>query len=417
MAPRTLKHKDDRHVQTRLDYMLLYRSESKAKIIRIVETWMDTKYAECFKGTADSKEQKSEPPAEDLWVTMSYDQFSLFVYGTIQHDTIKQQVDELVATKHLERRVHPVYPYGPPQYRLNLELVQKSLDELEIPGNLFDLQPLFVTPRKKRTPQEKYPQGRGKNTRRDPGKIPPARGETSYPSNKHTKNTNNHTKNEGTYPAPESTPPSDADASTRTPASQDDYVPDFTANQSASQEKQANEQHSTKPPAQDVPRTAEISASAGQAEYCSPAVVNPPRGRGRGKKAAEPVVEFTEQGRKVNDAWGSLFKSPPRAGEKTIECANDLAPRLIPWCKDLKMSCRDLLKEIKDFLFATDTNGFYKRGVTLCDVGRDFEKWQSAKEHELEETKKKSTASASMPFGVKRWTPPANMPTLYAPER
>ena len=218
-APHIFKHTDDRHVQTRLDYMLIYRSESKAKIVRILETWMDTKYAESFKGTADSKEQKAEPPTEDLWITMSYDQFSLFVYGTIQHDTIKQQVDELVESKHVERRIHPVYPYGPPQYRLNRELVQKALDELEIPGNLFDLLPMFVTPRKKRTPQEKYPHPGGKKQGRDPGKIPPGTGETSYPSNNTTKNTKKHTENEGTYPREDQHSQHGASAHTPAPVS------------------------------------------------------------------------------------------------------------------------------------------------------------------------------------------------------
>lgn len=229
MAPKSINHKDNRNIQTRLDYMLLYRSESKAKIIRTLESWTDTKYAEWYKGIADSKEQHREPPVEDLWITMSYDQFSLFVYGTIQHDTIKQQVDELVALKHIQRRPHPVYPYGPPQYLLNRELVQKELDELEIPPNLFDLAPIFVSPRKKRTPQEKYPQGRGKKPTRDRGSFPPGTGEISHPSNNTTENTDNPSKNEDTGDsAAESTPQPGAVAQ---PAPDAPYLPDFTTSQ------------------------------------------------------------------------------------------------------------------------------------------------------------------------------------------
>ncbi len=85
------------------------------------------------------------------------------------------------------------------------------------------------------------------------------------------------------------------------------------------------------------------------------------------------------------DAWASLFKAPPPAGEQTIKCANDLYARLVPWCQDLRISCAVLLKDIKGFLFATATNGFYKRGVTLCDIHRDFEKWQSAKTEAIEQ--------------------------------
>lgn len=200
-----------------------------------------------------------------------------------------------------------------------------------------------------------------------------------YPKNK---DTNRDTEEEGTYPVPKS-PPSDADASTHALSSQDEYRPDFNA-QSASIVREV-----------DAQQRAQAQSPSGQAEFSTPAVEKPaehvekpPRGRGRSRKAAEPVVEFTEQGRKVFDAWCANFRSTPRAAEKTIDCANALYPRLVPWCRDLKMPCKDLLKEIKDFLFATDTNGFYKRGVTLCDVERDFEKWQSAKEHELEQAKK-----------------------------
>jgi hypothetical protein len=229
-APEILSHKDNRNIQVRLDYILLYRSETKAKIVRVLETWTNTKYAEWYKGIADSKEQKSELPAEDLWVTMSYDQFSLFAYGTIKRDTIKQQVDELVAMKHIQRRVHPVYPYGPPQYLLNRETIQTALDELVIPPNLFDLDMLLVSPKKKRTPQEKYPQGGGKKPGRDPGKIPPGTGEKYPPSNNITKNTNNGSKNQSAYSDHVPDDSRDATASTHTQSDEVPCVPDWLNN-------------------------------------------------------------------------------------------------------------------------------------------------------------------------------------------
>jgi hypothetical protein len=203
-APEIFNHKDNRHYQTRLDYMLLYRSEGKAKIIRTLESWTNTKYAEWYKAKADSREQKKEPPDENLWVTMSYDEFSLFIYGTIQFETIKKQVDELVVQGHLQRRPHPEYPYGPPQYLLNRAVIQQALDELEIPPDLFDLAPIFIRPRKKHTPPETYPQGGGKNTPRVGGNVPPPKGETSPPSKNSTKNLLESTKNEGTYPREQS---------------------------------------------------------------------------------------------------------------------------------------------------------------------------------------------------------------------
>jgi hypothetical protein len=119
------------------------------------------------------------------------------------------------------------------------------------------------------------------------------------------------------------------------------------------------------------------------------------------RQASKPEpIEFSVNGRKVYDAWCANFKSPPRAGEKTVDCANDLYDRLVPWCQELHLSCKDLLKEIKSFLFATDTNGFYKRGVTLCDVDRDFEKWQSAKTEELEKLQRQAQKPQKEPTAI-----------------
>ncbi len=194
------KHKDNRHIQTRLDYLFLFRNETKAKVIRIMETWTNQKRAEWYKATLDSKEQGTEPPEEELWVTMSYEQFSLFAFETIKHDTIKEAVDDLVESEYLGRRPHPDIPYGPPQYLLNIQMLQHLLTIQEIP--ILDGVGIIIPPRKKHNPQEKYPLGGGKDTRGEVGKIPPPRGENTHPSNNITKNTSkNHTKNKDTFSA------------------------------------------------------------------------------------------------------------------------------------------------------------------------------------------------------------------------
>lgn len=562
-APRIFKHTDDRHVQTRIDYMLIYRSESKAKLVRVLETWMDTKYAESFKGAADSKDQKTTPPEEDLWITMSYDQFSLYVYGTIKHDTIKQQVDELVASKHVERRVHPVYPYGPPQYRLNRELVQKSLDELVIPANLYDLIGDFVSPKKKHTPPERYPQGGGKKPTRDPGKIPPGTGESSHPSNNLSENTNNHANNEGTYCAGESAHAAlvRADAPTRISHPEHDFIwfddlvcpsvmwvrytqafpgPMFSEYEDKRRSRKAGEvrsylescginvklvnEHETgeertleattyrpeKPSGQDSYSPAHAQAPqnenhshggeihgqqqqtdpdrdrirdaplpglsplgerrvtegkihdpdrhhpgmvdhhqpARQRPVAFPAVQAEPvdggrrhdpvashgqdggpeavggeqpgrtpvaptsqgehaqkgasgargymqtaeenaesgkQGSKRSRRTAQPAEEIvlSPKARKIFDAWCSLFHVSVKLTPANAKASEDLVEPVTVWGGELHMTVAELLKDIKNWLFATDRNGFYKRGVKLYDVSREFEGWQSAKEREM----------------------------------
>lgn len=113
----------------------------------------------------------------------------------------------------------------------------------------------------------------------------------------------------------------------------------------------------------------------------------PSKGR-NAKVKTEPVLAFTPEGRKVYDAWCSLFKSPPRTAEKTVDCANDLYARLVPWCKELRWTCAQLLDDMRKWEYATDPDYYRKRGVTLCDLGRDFERWQSMKTEELERAKK-----------------------------
>jgi len=125
-----LRHDDIRHLRLYRDYMDIYQdNEHKSKIVRILETWTNTKYAVWYKQAKDNKEQKLPIPPFDGWVTMSYQQFSDFMYGTTKIDTIKKNLVELEKDKHVERRINPDNPYGSPQYRLNLPLIQKLLDE------------------------------------------------------------------------------------------------------------------------------------------------------------------------------------------------------------------------------------------------------------------------------------------------
>ncbi len=190
-VPDCLVHKDSRNIQTRLDYMLLFRNETKAKIIRIMETWTNQRRAEWHKRYIQSKEQggdlPEEPPEGALWVTMSYQEFSIYAYGTMNHDNIKENVDALVESGYLQRRPHLEFPYGSPQYLLDTNLLQGILNDQEIPS-LFEDIGKIKPPRKKHTPLVKYPQGRGINTPRDGVNLPPGWGENTPPSKNISKN-------------------------------------------------------------------------------------------------------------------------------------------------------------------------------------------------------------------------------------
>jgi hypothetical protein len=51
------------------------------------------------------------------------------------------------------------------------------------------------------------------------------------------------------------------------------------------------------------------------------------------------------------------------------------------------------IKQIVECVYATDTRGYYQRGVKLFDVAREFEGWQSAKEREM----RKKTGKLAVP--------------------
>ena len=99
--------------------------------------------------------------------------------------------------------------------------------------------------------------------------------------------------------------------------------------------------------------------------------------KARTKKASDEP-ELTEGGQIILDAWNSLFKVAINATPAIITSANSLYSKIPPWAKDLKETHAQVLDRIQKHLYTTDKNGYYKRGVKLWDVDREFEGWQSA---------------------------------------
>jgi hypothetical protein len=63
------------------------------------------------------------------------------------------------------------------------------------------------------------------------------------------------------------------------------------------------------------------------------------------------------------------------------------------WCGVLSVPVAELLRDIMNWLYATDAKGYYQRGVKLFDVAREFEGWQSAREREI----RKKTGKPAVP--------------------
>ncbi len=99
--------------------------------------------------------------------------------------------------------------------------------------------------------------------------------------------------------------------------------------------------------------------------------------------ARVPEIELSEEARAIYTAWCSLFKVAVPLTLAVAKAAEALTKPLAEWCPALKRTAAELLEEIRDWLYATDKKGYYKRGVRLSDVSREFEGWQSAMEREM----------------------------------
>src|SRR5260221_214979 len=166
-----IQHKDIRHLRLYCDYMQLYKyNEHKAKLVRILETWTNSKRAEWYRNAIAQKEQGQTPPEPDFWITMSYQQFRHFLYETASVDTIKKSITDLVEKdKHLQLRVNPENPYGPPQYLLNVTTIQKALNKQAATPFIPEVPDLESTP----PPGESSPPMATKPTPRGPNNPPP----------------------------------------------------------------------------------------------------------------------------------------------------------------------------------------------------------------------------------------------------
>lgn len=226
-----IQHLDIRYIQVRCDYLELYKgNEHKAKIVRILESWTDSKREQWYKAALDKQEQKEAPPEPDFWITMSHQQFRQFMYETASVDTIKSNIAELInKDKHVERRTNPDNPYGPPQYRLIFRAIQKGLNKLGTP-------PLSIPPLEEDTPPGKPTPPPGVETTPTQGGETPSPslenaplgegGKTATSKNSTTKIPQNTSKNKEESTSDSTSPTLDASASLPPPSLQEKNVVD-----------------------------------------------------------------------------------------------------------------------------------------------------------------------------------------------
>jgi hypothetical protein len=95
-------------------------------------------------------------------------------------------------------------------------------------------------------------------------------------------------------------------------------------------------------------------------------------------------IALSHDAEKLWRAWCSLFKVEVKLGKANAKAAEELVKPARVWCSLLKIGLVEWLTLLKDYAFANDSRGYYrKRGVKHYDLPNELEGWQSAKEHEL----------------------------------
>src|SRR5579884_88723 len=112
----------------------------------------------------------------------------------------------------------------------------------------------------------------------------------------------------------------------------------------------------------------------------------------RPPKPAKPVdipleATLSEDEMLLYREWCSLFHVPVKLTASMARAAKFLAEPLTIWAGLLGVDRREVLRGYKGWEFqCNNRNGFFSRkGVQLYDLERDFEAWQSAMQHQLDE--------------------------------
>lgn len=111
--------------------------------------------------------------------------------------------------------------------------------------------------------------------------------------------------------------------------------------------------------------------------------------------ARAPEITLSEEARAIYSAWCSLFTVGVPLTPAIAKAAQGLVEPVARWSEELHVAPAELLKRMKNWLYEMDKKGYYKRGVKLFDLEREFEGWQSAMERERHHASEQSVSSSA----------------------
>lgn len=95
------------------------------------------------------------------------------------------------------------------------------------------------------------------------------------------------------------------------------------------------------------------------------------------------ALSLSAEAQMIYDAWCSLFTVEVPLTPAIAKAAQELAQPVARWAQELTIVPAELLKRMMHWLYEMDKTGYYRRGVKLHDLAREFEAWQAATERQM----------------------------------
>jgi hypothetical protein len=155
------------YLMLRLEYVLICETELEAKILRLIEMYMENERRKLLQ--AYLNDQKNNAPKDqviditkDVWASISHRLFFYDLYDLVKSEnTLKQAIKSLQKKNFIRVKFEQVNRYDAPQYQINTEIVQEEFNKLKQQGKsgYQKLTPSKNDAIKNRPPQDLTPSG------------------------------------------------------------------------------------------------------------------------------------------------------------------------------------------------------------------------------------------------------------------
>lgn len=148
------------YLMLRLEYVLICGDELEAKIMRLIEMYMDNDrkklLQEYLNSTKDCKPADQVNITKDVWAPISYRLFMYDLYDQVKSEnTLKRAIKSLQKKNFINVKFEQSNRYDAPKYQINVGVVQEEFNKLQKQGKLGYQR---LTPSKLDTLKDSYPQ-------------------------------------------------------------------------------------------------------------------------------------------------------------------------------------------------------------------------------------------------------------------